>query len=104
MSLMGGWSPLSDPLYESSAATLPHTQLLAAHPHEPPAAGQSRARYAAINVPSTPAAVESVPSSKVPCGTALVSRKLLHPYRPPDSSVRIAVPTSSRFFVATFVV
>src|SRR5256886_4176451 len=28
MSLIGGWSALVDPLYESSPATLPHTQLL----------------------------------------------------------------------------
>src|SRR5205814_9361010 len=104
MSLIGGWSALVDPLYESSPATLPHTQLLAAQPHEPPAAGQSRARYAAIRVPSTPVLVESVPSSKVPCGTALVSRKFPHPRSAADTNVRIAVPTSSGFFVTLFIV
>src|SRR3954464_13519713 len=104
MSLMGGWSSLVEPLNESSPATLPQTQLLAAQPHDPPAAGQSRARYAAIRVPSTPDLVESVPSSSVPCGMALDSRKLLQPTRPADISVSIAVPTSSLFFVTIFIV
>ena len=35
MSLMGCWSPALDPLWASPLGTLPHTQLLAAQPHEP---------------------------------------------------------------------
>src|SRR3954464_894771 len=106
MSLIGGWSSLVEPLYASSAATLPHTQLLAAQPH--PGADvafvQSRARYAPARVPSTPALLPSEPSSNVPWGMALVDRKSLHPYAPIDTRVRTAVPTSSRFFDTIFIV
>ena len=47
MSLIGGWSLASDPLYASSLVTLPQTQLLAADPQfAADAVVQSSDRYA----------------------------------------------------------
>src|SRR5687767_13376752 len=96
MSLIGGWSLPSDPLYESSAATDAQTQLLAAHPQSAfVAVVQSSVRYAPISVPSTPARVASVLSSSVPCGAAASSRKSEQPYSPPPARTTNAVPKSS---------
>src|ERR687891_135059 len=90
MSLMGGWSGPSDPLYESSLATDPQTQLLAAHPQLALVdVVQSRARYAAISVP---------------CGAAASSRKSEQPYTAAPASIDNAVPKSSGCREKSFIV
>src|SRR5258708_20339321 len=94
MSLIGGWSVPFDPLYESSPATLAHTQLLAEHPQlllVLPV--QSRGRYAAMRVPSTPALLASDCEFNVPSGLAASVRKFLQPYNSPVASLTDAVPT-----------
>jgi hypothetical protein len=61
MSVTPGWSDASDPLYASSLGTLPNTQSLAAQPQSLLVEFvQSSARYAAMRLPSTPAAFVSV--------------------------------------------
>src|SRR5580765_2413628 len=97
MSLIGGWSVAFDPLYESSLATLDHTQLLAAHPQFAlVAVVQSNVRYAAISVPSTPLRFASVCSLRTPCGSAASDKKFLQPYSVAVARLSDAVPTSSR--------
>src|SRR5882724_3846010 len=96
MSLIGGWSVAFDPLYESSLATLDHTQLLAAHPQFAlVAVVQSSVRYAAMSVPSTPPRLASVCSFKTPCGSAASDKKFLQPYSVAVARLSDAVPTSN---------
>src|SRR6266516_3543207 len=67
MSLIGCWSPALDPLWASPLVTLPHTQLLAAHPHEPAELLlQSSDRYAAMREPSTPALTPATAAQRRP--------------------------------------
>ena len=91
MSLIGCWSPALDPLWASPLVTLPHTQLLAAHPHEPAELLlQSSDRYAAMREPSTPAFDSSDGCSTAPW--AGMSRKSLQAYASPAATVTPAIP------------
>src|SRR4051812_39240966 len=105
MSLIGGWSVASDPLYESPAATLPQTQLLAAQPQlalTPDV--QSSGRYAPMSVPSTPAAVCSVAWFKDPSGVEASVRKFLQPQRAAVMTTSDAVPANSGCFCRSLIV
>jgi hypothetical protein len=82
---------------------LPHTQLLAAHPQLGlVAVVQSRVRYAAMSVPSTPLLVTSAVSSRVPW--AGVSRKSEQLYVTAPASTTSAVPPTSFHRKSVFIV
>src|SRR2546423_15526075 len=99
MSLISGWSPPSDPLYESSLATLPKAQLLAAQPQLLLVlAVQSSVRYAAMSDPSTPVGFASVFASNAPCGSDAEDRKSLQPYTVAVARITNAVPRSRGCF------